>query len=189
VRSPAFFPGLRRGLTVRLRPSGAKTLAPAVKPTRSRSARQGPVTSPPSRSCQRMPYHERMPELVFEVVQESDGGYCAECLTESIFTEADTWDELRRNALEATSAFFFDGPRPDRIRLRLVRDEILLVARRSLATSPARISLTSCAADGSTRGCTRSVVTSSWKPPNRLTTGSRVQFNPPRYCLAQGCPA
>ena len=25
-----------------------------------------------------------MTELVFEVVQEADGGYCAECLTESI---------------------------------------------------------------------------------------------------------
>jgi hypothetical protein len=53
-----------------------------------------------------------MAELVFEVVQESDGGYCAECLTESIFTEGDTWDELRKNVLEATSAFFFDRPRP-----------------------------------------------------------------------------
>jgi hypothetical protein len=36
-----------------------------------------------------------MPELVFEVVQEADGGYCAECLTENIFTQANTWDELR----------------------------------------------------------------------------------------------
>lgn len=69
-----------------------------------------------------------MSELVFEVTQEADGGYCAECLTESIFTEGATWDELRQNVLEATSAFFFDRPRPDRIRLRLVRDEVLLVA-------------------------------------------------------------
>ena len=69
-----------------------------------------------------------MPELVFEVTQESDGGYCAECLTESTFTEGDTWDELRTNVLEATAAFFFDRPRPDRIRLRFVRDEVLLVA-------------------------------------------------------------
>jgi len=80
------------------------------------------------RSCERMPYDGRMPDLVFEVVQEPDGGYCAECLTESIFTEADTWDELRKNVLEATSGFFFDGTRPDRIRLHLVRDEILPVA-------------------------------------------------------------
>ena len=49
-----------------------------------------------------------MAELVFEVVQESDGGYCAECLTENFFTQGDTWEELRRNVIEATSAFFFD---------------------------------------------------------------------------------
>lgn len=75
-----------------------------------------------------MPYHGSMAELVFEVIQESDGGYCAECLTENIFTEADTWDELRRNVIEATSALFFDGERPDLIRLHLVKDEILSVA-------------------------------------------------------------
>lgn len=75
-----------------------------------------------------MPYQRRMPELVFEVVQEADGGYCAECLTENIFTEGDTWDELGRNVLEATTAFFFDRPRPERIRLHLVLDEILSVA-------------------------------------------------------------
>ena len=75
-----------------------------------------------------MPYYERMQELVFEVVQEQDGGYCAECLTENIFTEGDTWEQLRNNVLEATSAFFFDRPRPERIRLHLVRNEILSVA-------------------------------------------------------------
>jgi hypothetical protein len=67
-------------------------------------------------------------ELVFEVVQEIDGGYCAECLTESIVIQADTWDELRKNVLEATSAFYFDRSRPERVRLHLVRDEVVLVA-------------------------------------------------------------
>ena len=47
-----------------------------------------------------------LPELVFEVVQEADGGYRAECLTENVFTQADTWDELRKNVVEATAAFF-----------------------------------------------------------------------------------
>lgn len=69
-----------------------------------------------------------MPELVFEVVQEADGGYCAECLSENIFTEGDTWEELRKNVVEATSAFFFDRPQPARIGLHLTRDEILSVA-------------------------------------------------------------
>ena len=49
-----------------------------------------------------------MNELVFEVTQEADGGFCAECLTENIFTEADNWDESRKNVLEAVRAFFFD---------------------------------------------------------------------------------
>ena len=50
-----------------------------------------------------------MTELVFEVVQEADGGYCAECLTGNIVTQGETWDELRRNALEAVAGYFFDG--------------------------------------------------------------------------------
>ena len=67
-----------------------------------------------------------MNEIVFEVTQESDGGFCAECLTESIFTQGDTWDELRANVKEAVEAFYFDTQMPSRIRLHLVRDEILV---------------------------------------------------------------
>ncbi len=67
-----------------------------------------------------------MEEIVFEVTQEGDGGFVAECLTESIFTEADDWETLRRNVKEAVAAFYFDRPqRPARIRLHLVRDEVL----------------------------------------------------------------
>ena len=57
--------------------------------------------------------------------QKADGGFCAECLTESIFTQGDTWDELRANVKEAVEAFYFDGPKPAGIRLHLVRDEML----------------------------------------------------------------
>jgi predicted RNase H-like HicB family nuclease len=64
--------------------------------------------------------------IVFEVTQESDGGFTAECLTEGIFTQADNWEELRRNAKEAVAAYFFDQQQqPTEIRLHLVRDEIL----------------------------------------------------------------
>jgi predicted RNase H-like HicB family nuclease len=52
-----------------------------------------------------------MDELVFEVTQEGDGGYCAECLTESIFTQGKTWDELRANVKEAVDAFYFSQAR------------------------------------------------------------------------------
>jgi predicted RNase H-like HicB family nuclease len=69
-------------------------------------------------------------ELVFEVMQEADGGYFAECLTENIVAQGDSWDELRSNVVEAVTAYYFDHPRPERIRLHLVRDEVLSVAGR-----------------------------------------------------------
>lgn len=68
-----------------------------------------------------------MPELVFEVTQESDGGFCAECLTADIFTQGDTWEQLRENVREAVRAFFFDSQVPEQIRLHQVRDEMLAV--------------------------------------------------------------
>ena len=71
----------------------------------------------------------RMKEVVFEVTQESDGGYVAECLSESIITQADDWEQLRKNVKEAVAAFYFDRTeRPSTIRLHLVRDEILASA-------------------------------------------------------------
>jgi len=66
-----------------------------------------------------------MAELLFEVTQESDGGYCAECLTLDIFTEGDTWEQLRSNVTEAVRAYFFDTKPPAYVRLHLVRDEVL----------------------------------------------------------------
>ena len=50
-----------------------------------------------------------MDELIFEVAQESDGGFVAECMTEPIFTQADGWEELRTNVQEAVAAFFYEG--------------------------------------------------------------------------------
>jgi predicted RNase H-like HicB family nuclease len=67
-------------------------------------------------------------ELVFEVTEEAEGGYSAECLTENIFTQGDTWEELRANVKEAVSLYFFDGVKPQSIRLHLVRDEVLSLA-------------------------------------------------------------
>jgi len=68
---------------------------------------------------------EALTELVFEVMQEADGGYCAECLTADIFTQADSWEELRTNVLEAVRGHFFDRAIPERVRLHLVRNEVL----------------------------------------------------------------
>jgi predicted RNase H-like HicB family nuclease len=66
-------------------------------------------------------------ELIFEVIEEAEGGYVAECLSENIVTQGDNWEELRKNVIEATELFFFDGPKPQAIRLRLVRNEVFLM--------------------------------------------------------------
>ena len=68
---------------------------------------------------------KEMDELIFDVTQEADGGYVAECLTENISPQGDTWEELRANVKEAVTAFFFDQAAPQQGRLHLVRDEML----------------------------------------------------------------
>jgi predicted RNase H-like HicB family nuclease len=69
-----------------------------------------------------------MSELVFEVTQESDGGFVAEALGEDIITQGDNWEELRANIQDAVRAFYFDGEKPEFVRLRLRKDEVLAVA-------------------------------------------------------------
>jgi hypothetical protein len=68
-----------------------------------------------------------MTELIFEVTQEADGGYCAECLTVEIFTQGDTWEQLREHVRDAVRGYFFDSRPPESIRLHLVRDETLAI--------------------------------------------------------------
>jgi len=67
-------------------------------------------------------------EIVFSVYQENDGGFVAECLSHDIFTQADSWSDLRTNVQEAVKAFFHDQTMPEQIRLHLVRDEVLACA-------------------------------------------------------------
>ena len=69
-----------------------------------------------------------MKEIIFEITQEGDGGFVAECLTESIFTQGDTWEELRSQVRDAVEAYFFDQPKPEIIRLHFIRDEVLVAA-------------------------------------------------------------
>jgi len=44
-------------------------------------------------------------ELIFEVRDAEEGGYCARALGHGIFTEAETWDKLRANVLETIGPF------------------------------------------------------------------------------------
>ena len=69
-----------------------------------------------------------MDELVFNVSQETDGGYVAVAVGESIATQGDTWDELCYMVVDAVQCYFFDLKPPARIRLFLHVEQVLAVA-------------------------------------------------------------
>ncbi len=48
-------------------------------------------------------------ELTFEIRDAEEGGFYAWALGHSIFTQGETWDELRGNLLEAVSLHFEDS--------------------------------------------------------------------------------
>ncbi len=66
-----------------------------------------------------------MVEIVFVVDEAPEGGFIARAVGQSIFTEADTLEELRSNVRSAVDCHFDEGEVPKVIRLHIVRDEIL----------------------------------------------------------------
>jgi hypothetical protein len=67
-----------------------------------------------------------MDEIIFEVHDAEEGGYVARALGQSIFTEGETWEELREMVRDAVVCHFENvASRPKIIRLHFVRDEVL----------------------------------------------------------------
>jgi hypothetical protein len=58
-------------------------------------------------------------ELIFEVREAEEGGFYSRALGHSIFTEADTWEELRANVFEAASLHFDEEPELNSIGIRI----------------------------------------------------------------------
>jgi hypothetical protein len=67
-------------------------------------------------------------ELVFLVEEDTEGGFTARALGESIFTQADDLAALRENIRDAVICHFGDAAdRPTIVRLHQVRDEVFAV--------------------------------------------------------------
>jgi hypothetical protein len=66
-------------------------------------------------------------EIIFTVVESPEGGYEARALSASIFTEADSLDELRAMVRDAVECHFEEPERPAMIRLHFVKDELIAV--------------------------------------------------------------
>jgi hypothetical protein len=68
-----------------------------------------------------------MNEIFFLVEEALEGGYTARAIGESIFTEAESLDELKSNIREAVQCHFEEPNIPKVIRLHFVKEEIITV--------------------------------------------------------------
>lgn len=64
-------------------------------------------------------------EIIFSVQESPEGGYEARSLGHSIYTQAETFDELKKNVRDAVRCHFEDEDRPSVIRLHLVKEEVI----------------------------------------------------------------
>ncbi len=65
-------------------------------------------------------------EIIFLVEDEPEAGYVAKAIGESIFTQAESLEELREFVKDAVRCHYPDeNKRPQLIRLHIVRDEVI----------------------------------------------------------------
>jgi hypothetical protein len=64
-------------------------------------------------------------EITFVVEEDPEGGYTARALGYSIFTEADSIEELKSMVQDAVRSHFEDTEKPPLIHLHFVKDEVI----------------------------------------------------------------
>jgi len=66
-------------------------------------------------------------EIIFTVEESPEGGYEAKALGYSIYTQAETLEELKGMIQDAVRCHFNEETRPQVIRLHVVKDEVIPV--------------------------------------------------------------
>ena len=64
-------------------------------------------------------------EIIFLVEEAPEGGYQAKALGYSIFTEAETFEELKGMVQDAVQCHFETQEKPQLIRLHMMKDEVI----------------------------------------------------------------
>jgi predicted RNase H-like HicB family nuclease len=67
-----------------------------------------------------------MNEIIFLIEEDLEGGYTARAMGESIFTEGETIEEIKKNIKEAVECHFDDEKKPKLIRLHMIKEEVIL---------------------------------------------------------------
>jgi hypothetical protein len=68
-----------------------------------------------------------MKELIFLIEDDPFVGLTAKGLGESIFTEAENWEQLKENINDAVKCHFDENEMPNIIRIHYVKDEVIEV--------------------------------------------------------------
>jgi len=66
-------------------------------------------------------------EIIFTVTESLDGGYEAQSVGHSIYTQCETYDELSSVLRDAVRCHFDPSELPALIRIHLVKDEVVAV--------------------------------------------------------------
>lgn len=66
-------------------------------------------------------------EIIFLVEESPEGGFEAKALGHTIYTEAETLEELKQAAKDAVHCHFDEADIPRIIRLHLVKEEVVAV--------------------------------------------------------------
>ena len=66
-------------------------------------------------------------EIIFMVEESIEGGFEANALGYSIFTQAETMELLKQMVLDAVNCHFNPEDKPKTIRLHFVKDEVVAV--------------------------------------------------------------
>ena len=66
-------------------------------------------------------------ELVFLIEEAPEGGYTARALSQAIFTEGDTPEQVEANVRDAVRCHFDEEDLPKVIRLHYVRDDVIAI--------------------------------------------------------------
>jgi len=64
-------------------------------------------------------------EIIFIVEESVEGGFEAKALGHSIYTEADTIEDIKSMVRDAVLCHFDEKDRPKLIRLHIVKDEVI----------------------------------------------------------------
>ena len=64
-------------------------------------------------------------EIIFLIEESIEGGYEARAIGQSIFTEGETYEEIKMNIKDAIKCHFEEDNMPGIVRLHLVKDEVM----------------------------------------------------------------